>query len=67
MEYEHFAAVKIKDREPDTFLVLMADSDSSWTMSQQMTESELRAHLTRARYTETEINTLIEKARANPV
>ncbi len=63
MEYERFAAVKIKDREPDILLVLLAEPRSpfGWTNSQQITECELRAHLGRARYTETEINTLIEE------
>ena len=72
MEYDRYAVVKIRGADPEAFLILLATSGHSkpgflWTTSQALTESEVRDELAKMGHTEAQINSLIEKARENPV
>jgi hypothetical protein len=70
-KYDRVTVVKIKDLDPEVFLILSGKRRHStgflWTASLELTESELRDELARLGKSIDETDALIKKARDNPV
>lgn len=70
MGHDRYAVVKVGGADPEVFWVVWEDSqlpnESFMKTSQNLTESELRTELAKMERTESEINSLIKKARENP-
>jgi hypothetical protein len=68
---DRFAVVRIRDIDPEVFLVLLGKPRHStgflWTSSLELTEPELRDELARLGKSIDETDALIKKARDNPV
>jgi len=70
MEYDRYAVVKIRGKDPEVFWIVWLDSQlppkGFMKTSQDMSEAELRAELAKMGRTEVEIDSLIQQARENP-
>jgi hypothetical protein len=66
MEHERHAVLKIWP-EHEIFRVIYIRKDTTWETSPDLEEPQLRAELTKLGHTKPEIESLIQKARKNPV
>ena len=71
MEYDRYAVVKVKGADPEVFWIIWTNSQEHsnfiWKTSQNLTESEVRAELKAMGQPESEISSLIKRARENSV
>lgn len=69
-ERNHYEVVKVRGGGPEVFWVVWADSrlpnDAALRITNNLTESELRAYLANEKYTEALIDSCIQQARENP-
>jgi len=71
MSFDSYAVVKIKDSEPEVFWVMLRDSlmsrnGPSMQSSGDLDETGVREHLAKMGLSDTKIEELIARARANP-
>jgi len=70
MEYDRYGVIKVKDSDPEKFLIAWLDSrlpkGSFMKTTDALTEEQLRSELQKMGRTKAEADSLIERARANP-